>query len=205
MLFAMFADVSAHFSMDARRRATMARPASDEPRAAAMLHNAAVLAIALQLCLLYGIAGLSKVQGETWREGTAIYYALRGGQYMWPGFSEMIYENVYVVVLLSYVTVAFQVSFPFLFFMNKVTRRLAIALSLLFHVGIMSFMGLITFSLFMMSVDLALLADDEYLALQRWLRRTSERLRPPKNSIDGPSRSTLEGPAKGSESSTPLQ
>lgn len=175
LVFAMFADVGAYFSLDRARRARRPAPPAGELRAAAMFHNVAVLAMAIQLCLLYGVAGLSKVQGETWRDGTALYYALRGGQYVWPGFSELVYENAYLVVVFGYVTVAFQVSFTFLFFMNRITRRVAIVLSLLFHLGIMSFMGLITFSMFMMSVDLALLGDDEYLALQRWWQRVGAR------------------------------
>ncbi len=170
-LFAVLTDVGAHFSLDARRRASRPPPPQDQLRAAAMLHNAALLAIAIQLCLLYGIAGLSKVQGETWRDGTALYYALRGGQYVWPGFSEAIYQNAYLTVMLSYCTVAFQVSFPFLFFMGRRSRSLAICISLGFHVGIMSFMGLISFSLFMMAVDVALIDDEEYLAGRSWLAR----------------------------------
>jgi Vitamin K-dependent gamma-carboxylase len=187
LIYAMFADVGAYFSLDARRRtaapggntgpSSAGAAEAGAPQASVMLHNAAMLAIALQLCLLYGIAGLSKVQGETWREGTALYYAMRGGQYVWPGFSDAIYQNAYLIVFLSYSTVAFQVSFPFLMFMSKYTRRFAICISLLFHLGIMLFMGLITFSCFMISVDLALVSDDEYTALMGWLHRTGERLR----------------------------
>lgn len=174
VIFACFADVSGHFSLDARRRKPAPR---GELRAGAMLHNTAVLAMACQLCLLYGVAGLSKVQGETWRDGTALYYALRGGQYTWPGFSEFIYQNVYLVVLFSYVTVAFQVSFTFLLFLGKRTRQLAICMSLAFHVGIMLFMGLISFSMFMMAVDLALLTDDEYTGAAGWLSERGRRAR----------------------------
>jgi antimicrobial peptide system SdpB family protein len=178
LIYAMFANLSAYFSLDARSRAAkeQASPPGTGLRASAMLHNAAMLAIAFQLCLLYGIAGLSKVQGETWRNGTALYYAMRGGQYVWPGFSELIYHNSTLIVILSYATVAFQVSFPFLIFMNKYTRRLAIGMSLLFHVGIMLFMGLITFSCFMMSVDLALVEDDEYAAIKNWFSRVRTKI-----------------------------
>ncbi|MEZ4360995.1 MAG: HTTM domain-containing protein [Kofleriaceae bacterium] len=177
LIFATFADLGAHFSLDARRREKLPPAALTEPRAAALFHNAALLAIAIQLCLLYGIAGLSKVQGETWRDGTALYYALRGGQYTWPGFSELVYQNVYLVVLFSYITVAFQIAFTFFFFMNRITRRLVLFMSIMFHLGIMSFMGLVTFSSFMMSVDLALLSDDEYLGAARWWKATWGRIR----------------------------
>src|SRR3712207_8476994 len=46
--------------------------------------------------------------------------------FVWPGFTELIYRDAVVVTLLSYVTVAFQVAFPFLLFLNRHTRRVAV-------------------------------------------------------------------------------
>jgi hypothetical protein len=178
LVYAMFADVGAWFSLDAKRRA--ARPAEPSmwSRVLGMAHNTALLAFAVQISLVYGIAGLYKVQGEVWQDGTALYHALRGGQYVWPGFAELVYQNAVVVTLLSYATVAFQVGFPFLLFLNRYSRWLVVVLGLTFHLGIALFLGLITFSLFMASVDLALISDDEYRAVGAWLSRWWRRLRP---------------------------
>jgi hypothetical protein len=169
--------------MDASRRAhTPAAAPSAWARLGAMGHNTALLAFALQISLVYGIAGLYKVQGTVWQEGTAIYYAFRGGQFVVPGLTELLYRNAFVVTFFTYTTVAFQVAFPFLLFLNRHTRRVAVALGLLFHVGIALFLGLISFSLFMASVDLALMDDDEYRSLWRWLKQWRQRfatLRPP--------------------------
>ncbi len=176
LVYAMFADVGAWFSLDAKRRASTPVDAhATGARLGGMLHNTAILAFALQLSLVYGVAGLYKVQGDVWQDGTAIYHAFRSGQFVWPGFSELLYQNAVVVTLLSHGTVAFQVAFPFLLFLNRHTRRIAVALGLTFHLGIALFLGLITFSLFMASVDVALIDDDEYRALGRWLTRLKSR------------------------------
>ncbi|AKQ67060.1 hypothetical protein A176_003972 [Myxococcus hansupus] len=177
LVYAMFADVGAWFSVDARRRAAGGVSAADTAwgRLRGMCHNAAILAFALQISLVYGVAGLYKVQGEVWQDGTAIYHAFRSGQFVWPGFSELLYQNAVVVTLLTHGTVAFQVAFPFLLFLNRYTRLVAVVLGLTFHLGIALFLGLITFSLFMASVDLALVDDDEYRAFGRWLLRMRSR------------------------------
>jgi hypothetical protein len=168
LIYACLVDVSARFSFDAIRRARDPRPMS---AAAAMAHNAGVLACAIQISLVYGVAGLMKVQGETWRNGTALYYALRGGEFTWPGYSELIFENSALLAALAYATVAFQVSFTFLLFLGRRLRVLAVLAGLSFHLGIMSMMALVSFGSFMMAVDLMFVTDGEYAAVGRALRR----------------------------------
>ena len=177
LIYACFANVGAHFSIDAHaeRARAIARPA--RRAALAIVHNAAMLAFAIQLSIVYGNAGLMKVRGETWQNGTAIYYAMRSVEFTWPGLSEVVYRHSYVVLFFSYCTVAFQLGFFFCVFLNRHTRRAIIVVSLAFHVGIMTFMGLATFGLFMMSVDLALLDDDEYRAFFRFIRFVSRHVR----------------------------
>jgi hypothetical protein len=176
LLYALFAELGARFSIDA---ATFGERAARSPRAhqaRMMMHGAAMLAIALQISLVYGIAGLTKVQGETWRNGTAIYYAMRGGEFYWPGRSDYVYQHRIIVTLLSYATVAFQVSFPYFLFLNRRTRTIALVAGLFFHAGIAVFMGLITFASFLMAVDMSLIGDDEYSALARLGRRLAARV-----------------------------
>jgi hypothetical protein len=175
LIFGCFADLSARFSIDEQRRA--AAPVRPWQRdLGAMLHNGAMLAIAVQLALVYGVAGLTKVQGESWRNGTALYYALRAGEFAWPGKSEHIYHSATLLTALAYATVAFQVSFPFLLFLGRRLRVVALVSGLFFHLGIASFMGLITFAGFLVAIDLSLLADEEYAAFARALRAVGRRL-----------------------------
>lgn len=171
LVYAIFANLGAYFSLDASRQDGRPSEKGLCCQVRAMLHNAALLAFALQLCIVYATAGLYKVQGEMWQSGTALYYIMRVDEFTWPGYSEYIYKNVYMVVAMSYLTVAFQVGFPLFLFLNKWTRRMAILLGFGFHLGIALFMGLVTFSAFMMSIELALITDDEYRTIGTWLRR----------------------------------
>lgn len=176
LIYACFAHLGAHLSFDAER-VRMRRAHDNAIRwPGAMLHNAAMLAIAIQLSLLYLVSGLAKVQGEMWQSGTALYYVLRTGEFGWPGYAELIYLNVPLMVALTYLTVAFQVSFPFLFWLNRYTRLMALAAGCMFHLGIAAMMGLITFSLFMIAVELMLITDREYRSVLRHMTTLRRRL-----------------------------
>jgi hypothetical protein len=174
LIYALFADVGAYLSFDAARRrlAGTAQPTG----VLAIVHNGAMLAIAFQVCLVYGIAGLAKVQSQVWQNGTALYYALRAPEYRLPGVSELLYDSGIFLTLLAHATVAFQVAFPFLVFASRRTRTIAVAIGISFHVAIGSVMGLVTFALFLIAADLALVDDDEYRALGALAARVRRRL-----------------------------
>ena len=159
LLYACFADLSP-------LRADEADPSPPRSTWAAvggLIHNAAVLAIALQVCVLYGVSGLAKVQGEPWQNGTALYYALWPQQYRFPGVTEHLIRSAPLLAVLSHATVLFQVSFPFLFVLNRYTRHCAVLLAVTFHLGIATVMGLFTFAGFMIATDVALI----HLPVQR--------------------------------------
>lgn len=180
LLYACLVDGGARWSLDARRQERR----GPVEGVAAIVHNTGILACAIQLCLVYGVAGLYKVQGETWQNGTALYYALRGGEFLWPGASQYVYENSTLLTVLAYATVAFQLSFTFLLFLGRRLRLLAVVLGVTFHLGIVSFMSLFTFATFMMAVDLMFVTDAEYAWIGgrvggavRRLRRSLDRVR----------------------------
>ncbi|WP_437989715.1 HTTM domain-containing protein [Sorangium sp. So ce145] len=171
LLYGIFAELGAYFSLDADRLRAQRERGGELQRIKGMLHNAAILACAVQVCLVYGVAGLYKVQGELWQNGTALYYITRVGEFTWPGHSDSLSRSVAVVTALTYATVGFQLSFPFLFALNRHTRRLSLAAAFLFHAGIAVMMGLGTFAVFMISVELALIADAEYRSIGAFARR----------------------------------
>lgn len=175
-VYAMFANLGAYFSFDAERLQKARERGGAGQQVLSIFHNAAILAFAIQLCLLYGVSGLNKVQGEMWQNGTALYYIMRIDEYSWPGVSELIYQNAFLVTAGTYATVAFQVAFPFLFVMNRYTRWVALLGAFGFHLGIAAFMGLITFSAFMISVELALIPDSEYRSIKQRIDRWQQNL-----------------------------
>jgi hypothetical protein len=171
LIYALFADLGAVCSADAALADRRGGRGGPVRWIRALLHNAALLAIALQLCLVYSTAGLYKVQGELWQNGTALYYILRSGDFAWTGFGRLICEHTLVGALLTYGTVVFQLSFPFLFCAHRATRRLTLVAGILFHLGVGLTMGLTSFSALLVSVELLFVPDRDYRRALRACRR----------------------------------
>ncbi|NDL59091.1 HTTM domain-containing protein [Phytoactinopolyspora mesophila] len=172
LLFMCFADVSARWSLDARRRAAAGPPRRRIPAWPGVLfHNVALIAIAGQVFVVYVVSGLSKVQGSMWQEGVGLYYPLRIAQYeAWPALNELVYSSAFFVTVGSYVTVFVQVFFPLLL-LRRGTRIMALVLVFFMHVGIAVTMALPWFSLAILAADAIFIRDDSYRAAMRWLSR----------------------------------
>ncbi|MEU7064004.1 HTTM domain-containing protein [Streptomyces sp. NPDC046161] len=118
-----------------------------------LLHNAGMLVITAEVCLIYATAGWYKIQGSRWQDGTALYYPL-GLDYFtpWPGLSALLAASGTVVMLLTYGTVAVQVAFPFTLF-NRRIKNVLLAMMMLEHLGIAVVLGLPFFSMAMIAAD----------------------------------------------------
>ncbi|WP_443065838.1 HTTM domain-containing protein [Streptomyces sp. NBC_00503] len=118
-----------------------------------LLHNAGMLVIAVEVCLIYATAGWYKIQGSRWQDGTALYYPLRLDYFTpWPELSGLLASSGTLVMLLTYGTVAVQVAFPFTLF-NRRIKNVLLALMMLEHAGIAFLLGLPFFSLAMIAAD----------------------------------------------------
>ncbi|MGW7102500.1 HTTM domain-containing protein [Streptomyces sp. NPDC054838] len=179
LVFFVFIDSGARFSLDARRRKSkkVADPNPFHFRIGSLLHNAGVLAVILQICTVYLVSGMYKVQGRKWQNGTALYYILRANEFGWPGVNRFIYESATLVVTITYATVFFQLAFTFLL-LNGKWRVFAVAGGILMHLGIAVHMaGLVNFSLTVVAVELVIMGDAHYLRLARAVRRLEGRPR----------------------------
>lgn len=135
----------------------------------ALFHNVGVLYVLIQLSIVYGISGITKLLGETWRDGTAVYYAMRSAEFTLPGWSELIYLNPILVPLLTYGTILFELGFPVLIWSER-TRWIASALAVVFHLFIAIFLGLTLFSAQALVFQLVLFSDERYRGLLRRVR-----------------------------------
>ncbi|WP_327117065.1 HTTM domain-containing protein [Streptomyces sp. NBC_01341] len=139
-----------------------------------VVHNCGLFVIAAQVCLLYGAAGLYKVQGPSWGGGTAIHYVLNLELFQpWPALSHLVDQYPTVIAVASYVTVLLQVAFPFVLFGRLKYPVLAMLLGM--HIGIAVLMGLPLFSGAMIVADAAFLPDRFYMFLARCARRMATR------------------------------
>lgn len=186
-LYLSFARCGRHWSLDARRRALRSEPLPDsepestpEPRpawrdefaavreqVANVLHNGAVLVIAAQVCVIYGTAGLYKVQGSMWQDGTALGFIMRLHWFdPWPGLSSWLLGHALLLALAGYLTVFVQVAFPFTVFTAKLKYPSLVVLAGM-HLAIAVLLGLPFFSLIMLVGDAVFLSDRVWQAVER--------------------------------------
>ena len=196
-IFLCFTRCGLHWSLDARRRALPAqardRAAAAEPgraepgravpesrlaefrqelaavreQAANLVHNGAVLVIAFQVCVIYATAGLTKVQGSMWQDGSAMGYVLRLHWFQpWPGLDSQALVHPLVLTLAGYVTVFVQVGFPFAVFSRRLKYPSLVVIAGM-HLSIAVLLGLPFFSLFMLVGDAVFLSDRVWVAVEQ--------------------------------------
>ncbi|MFH8991829.1 HTTM domain-containing protein [Streptomyces sp. NPDC017940] len=134
------------------------RAPDGEPRllldvVANLAHNAAVLVIMVEACLIYATAGWYKIQGSRWQDGTAVYYPLQLDYFSpWPALADLLASHGVLVMLVTYGTVAVQVAFPFTLF-NRRVKNVLLAVMIFEHAVIAVVLGLPFFSLAMIAAD----------------------------------------------------
>ncbi|WP_078877008.1 HTTM domain-containing protein [Streptomyces sp. 150FB] len=178
-VYLLFTACGRRWSLDARRSRRRA-PSNGEPVATdagrpklraelgdarrtltTVLHNCAMFVIAAQVCFLYGSAGLYKVQGGTWGNGTALHYVLNLHLFRpWPALSQLADEHTVLIAVAGYLAVLLQVAFPFTLFGKLKYPVLTMLLGM--HLGIAVLMGLPLFSGAMIVADAVFLPDRFY-------------------------------------------
>ncbi|MFJ9459462.1 HTTM domain-containing protein [Kitasatospora sp. NPDC101447] len=143
---------------------------------ATMVHNCAMLVIAVEVVLIYATAGWYKVQGSRWQDGTALYYPVHLDYFTpWPGLSALVGSALLPVFLISYGTVVLQVAFPFTLLDRRV-KNVLLAVMMLEHIGIAVVLGLPVFSLAMIAADAVFLPTGALLWAASRVRRIRTRL-----------------------------
>ncbi|MBW5423010.1 HTTM domain-containing protein [Streptomyces sp. BG9H] len=118
-----------------------------------LAHNAGLLVIMIEACLIYATAGWYKIQGSRWQDGTAVYYPLNLDYFSpWHTLSELLSSNGLILLLVTYGTVAVQVAFPFTLF-NRRVKNVLLAAMIFEHAVIAVVLGLPFFSLAMITAD----------------------------------------------------
>ncbi|WP_051716492.1 HTTM domain-containing protein [Streptomyces sp. NRRL F-5727] len=155
--------------------------APGEPRVlldvlANLTHNATLVVLMAEVCLIYATAGWYKIQGSRWQDGTALFYPLHLDYFTpWPALSELLASSGIMVMLLSYGTVIVQVAFPFTLFKRKVKNVLLVVM-MLEHAGIALLLGLPAFSMAMIAADAVFLPTVFLVWLGARAARSRDRL-----------------------------
>ncbi|MCC9017354.1 HTTM domain-containing protein [Flavobacterium lipolyticum] len=123
-----------------------------------------VIAMMLQVCIIYFFASMHKLQGEYWREGSALYYILNNDDFSASFLNKILTESTLLIKFMTWFAIAFQFSFSFLVLFKK-TKMKILLLGVLFHTGIFILMRIDNFSIMMLACYSIFLTDNEYAKL----------------------------------------
>ncbi|MGQ8870373.1 HTTM domain-containing protein [Myroides sp. TSA_177.3] len=129
------------------------------------LTTVATFGIMIQICIVYVFAGLHKLQGEVWLDGTALYYILNTSDFSAYAVNDYITQFPLLVYALTWSTIVFQLLFPIFVWFNS-TRKIILLIGILLHLGILVFMRIDNFSFIMLACYAVFFTDQEYDTLQ---------------------------------------
>lgn len=146
-MYLMVGPSGAAWSVDrliARWRAGRRLPAAKASTGA----NLAVRLIQVHMCVIYFFAGISKLQGQSWWAGTALWGAVANLEYQTLDLTWMC-RTPWLVALLTQATVWWELFF-FVLVWHRMLRPLVLAGAVVLHLGIAFGMGMVTFGLVML-------------------------------------------------------
>ena len=139
-----------HYSLDAKLRTKRQQP---EPPLASTTATISMRLIQCHLCIVYLFAGLGKLQGSTWWDGTAIWGALASYEYQTLDMTWLVYLP-WLVNIITLVSVFWELSYAFMIW-RPLTRPLYLLLAVFVHLGIGLAMGMMTFGFVMLIANCA--------------------------------------------------
>jgi len=147
----------------------LARRRGDESPPPAVGTNIAVRLLQVHMCVIYLFGGIGKMRGETWWDGSALWFAFASLEYQSIDMTWTV-RHRWLLAMLTHLTVFWETFYCFLVW-PKLTRPLCLALAVLVHGGIGICLGMQTFGLAMIIANLAFLSPETVRAAITWLCR----------------------------------
>ncbi len=110
--------------------------------------NLSLRLIQVHMCVIYFFAGISKLQGPSWWDGSAMWRAFSNLEYQSSDMTWLAWHP-YWLNLMTHVSVLWEVAFAFLIWQPR-WRPLMLAGAVVLHVGIGLCLGMWTFALIML-------------------------------------------------------
>ncbi len=156
--------------------------------------NLAIRLIQIHMCVIYLFAGMAKLTGAAWWDGTALWMAFGNMEYQSMDMTWMASYPLLIDVM-THVTVFWELSYAALVW-PRLTRPIVILLAIPLHMGIAICLGMITFGLAMLIGNLAFVSPTIVRAVclrlvPRQAHTSSERSSSAVGSTAKPSRTDL--------------
>jgi hypothetical protein len=141
---------------------------------ASIAANVAIRLLQIHVCIVYLYAGVSKLQGQSWWTGTAVWMTMGNYEFApmqfeaylqfirWLGKNQLVYDAFMTASCLF--TLVFEIGYAFLIWRPRL-RWMFLAAAIMLHGGIGLFLGLKTFSLMMLVMNMAFLRKEEVVWL----------------------------------------
>ena len=128
--------------------------------------NLATRLLQIHVCVIYLFGGLAKACGETWWDGTAVWFAVANYEYQSLDLTFLSsYPSVFSA--LTHVTLFWEIYYCALVW-PRLTRPIVLAIAVAVHGGIALFLGMITFGTMMIAANM-IFVKPEWLP---WVRAT---------------------------------
>lgn len=139
---------------------------------ATVLANVATRLLQLHLCVIYLFGGISKARGQTWWDGTAIWYSVSNYEYQ---SLDMTWLSNYprLFSAMTHVTLFWEIFYCALIW-PRLTRPFVIAIAVAVHAGIALALGMITFGFMMIAANMIFISPVWVQHLQLSLQRASQ-------------------------------
>ncbi len=125
--------------------------------------------IQLQLCIIYGYSGMEKLKGASWWDGTAVWAVIGNHQLMMFDTS-WLRRFPLMIAAATLSSVLFEIYFPVLVWL-KPLRKWMLIVGFTMHALIALTVGLVFFSMVMISAYLLFIDDETYRLLYRLIGR----------------------------------
>ena len=173
LLFMVFANLSEHYSLDARRHRTKPARTFLPKHVSNAAHNTGLILSCFQIIVVYTTSGIWKIIGDDWLNGHALFYALRIDNFMlYPAINELLWQSNLVIYVATFIALWIQALFVLLILWRP-TRIIALVSLIFMHLGIGLLLGLWPFSLVMIALDMLFIRDRTWNRLAGFLQSNS--------------------------------
>ncbi|MEX2026686.1 MAG: HTTM domain-containing protein [Pirellulaceae bacterium] len=155
VMYLMLAPCGSLWSLD---RWIASRRGIAPPLAASSGVTVATRLLQLHLCIMYLFGGIDKARGESWWDGSAVWFAIANLEYQSLDLTWLVHQP-WLVALLTHVTLFWEVFYPVLIW-PRLTRPIFLAMAVAVHGGIALALGMTTFGLAMIIANLVFVTPE---------------------------------------------